>query len=480
MEFQVKPGVNARNTLRDYVKKALRTCMFGTVVCKYLPSNKVEALASDQNINIIIDKDNGLRCGRETKEQLKSDFKTKGRRMFIISVLGEVKFETLLFLFQDGITDASIPLQPRPAGVEHYDRFRVVQDILLPELKKDGFREYGRVTQIPIETNLSKIASGVGGQVFKACIGTHFHDIPEPPTDSIESEYDRDFAIKQFKSSTPADNNHMKRDVDLARWLALNVRHDHITESYGTFEMQLPNESDIAHFLISEFANFSLENYLRDREKKRLEEAWLRTQIRGLAQALALIHGPTAGSIGFHHDIKPANILIFMKKDSNTNKDSNMNKDGGTLKFTDWGCSKITAYYQRGESPKKSRKGHPPYLPPESISENPTSRPHDIWSLGCVFVELLVWFTEDSKGHHDFEEAVSNGGDKGCWFIIGSDGRPTLATILLEKLGHLESRENGKWRALVTIVRKMFIIEPQDRITAENLCNALNDPNNQI
>ena len=136
--------------------------------------------------------------------------------------------------------------------------------------------------------------------------------------------------------------------------------------------------------------------------------SWLLRQLRGLAQALKDIHNlpfleavPAGSSLkaralesrktGYHHDLKPENILYF----------SNPSLENGIFKVADFGSGKINTY-RSGSIDSNSPNGTLTYEPPEAKSEGATSRPYDLWSLGCIFLELLTWAVCDFQSVERF------------------------------------------------------------------------------
>lgn len=109
-------------------------------------------------------------------------------------------------------------------------------------------------------------------------------------------------------------------------------------------------------------------------------------QLVGLADALNTLHNykkhdKDAGSYR-HGDLKPENILRF--------------KDGtrtGSLRITDMGLAKHHFDETGFRGPTTTRYGTPVYEPPEVIlkSTEARSRQYDIWSMGCIILELIVW-----------------------------------------------------------------------------------------
>ncbi|RMJ15145.1 hypothetical protein CDV36_005159 [Fusarium kuroshium] len=114
-------------------------------------------------------------------------------------------------------------------------------------------------------------------------------------------------------------------------------------------------------------------------------------EIKNLSHALERL----AGEGCRHSDLKPQNILLF--PDARTS---------GTLKITDLGISKFHTYATINRWDQTSAQFVTVrYGPPEFDELNPgrvkdyvdgssnqkLSRRFDIWSLGCVFVEFLIW-----------------------------------------------------------------------------------------
>lgn len=46
---------------------------------------------------------------------------------------------------------------------------------------------------------------------------------------------------------------------------------------------------------------------------------------------------------------------------------------------------------------RKASTGDPIYSAPEYVVEGRVSRPKDIWSLGCIFLEVLIWALDPSN-----------------------------------------------------------------------------------
>jgi serine/threonine protein kinase len=117
-------------------------------------------------------------------------------------------------------------------------------------------------------------------------------------------------------------------------------------------------------------------------------------------------------------DLKPSNILIFRE----TGRDGQINN---IWKISDFGMSrmKIRRSQERVEkekdvnswfirraapddpstAPTKNRRAEGTYLPPESVSPEPTMKTHsDVWSLGCVLSVVFMHMEDGSEGVRNY------------------------------------------------------------------------------
>lgn len=103
------------------------------------------------------------------------------------------------------------------------------------------------------------------------------------------------------------------------------------------------------------------------------------TQLVGLASAIKMMHKQNYR----HGDLKPENILVF------TN-DTNV----GVWKIADLGLAKFhqKATHERLVPTSMIGAGTVSYGPPEPTtnSESPRSRLYDIWSMGCMILQLVI------------------------------------------------------------------------------------------
>jgi serine/threonine protein kinase len=482
MTTQVQlPGPQAVSSLRTSIDKALTTRQFDNRISQYLQPSDIDNLASNLNVRNIVESDETI--PRVKKDLLVNDIGRNGRRMFVICLAANITMDYLSIFLLHGATDAEIPFahdkfNDQPQDVrENASVFNEFQYLVPQVLTGGDFAAHYSSAGVPIELpgssqGVEPLGFGVSGAVYKARIDTDYCKIPEITAESDQVGLTREVAIKVYKLGNKVQEIHARREISFADTLATDRPHKHVMKSYAAFTVHTQGQSEDSRYLVSELAQNSLQGLMLNEsissEKMTQGEGWVQQQIRGLAGALKLIHEPQDSRTGVHHDIKPDNILACGK--------------GVTLKFTDWGCASFRASDDTPlSSPKTSARGQFPYLPPEHLdilpAGSPTGRPHDIWALGCVFTEILVWLTEGKDGHGTFAKDVyEKEGEHNCWFV-GQDSTLDLSKVLKDKLDLLEL---GKWRNLVSIIRKMFTIDPQKRITARDLVIALDDPRNQI
>lgn len=136
---------------------------------------------------------------------------------------------------------------------------------------------------------------------------------------------------------------------------------------------------------------------------------WAVKQMVGLTKALEYLHygNESMNAWGRHGDLKPANILWYESEQPSVRAEPSF----GTLVIADLGlatfrrrpslkhCSPRIAILDTGVS--SPSVADPQYAPPETeipLQSQRASRAYDIWSLGCIFLEFLIWMLEGPPG----------------------------------------------------------------------------------
>jgi serine/threonine protein kinase len=175
--------------------------------------------------------------------------------------------------------------------------------------------------------------------------------------------------------------------------------HDHLVTLLATFMFGAKY-----HFLFP-YAHYTLEQYWEsvpkpDRDIETIR--WVAKQCSGIMAAMDTIHDPkhlhnldVVKGYGRHGDIKPDNILWFR---STTDP-------RGILVVSDLGLASFHRDTSRSNIPNKGIPAVPGYRPPEcDIKGGTISRAYDIWTLGCLFLELLTWLLGGRESIHEFSE----------------------------------------------------------------------------
>lgn len=378
-------------------------------------------------------------------------------KVFLIGIYINISVESLInILSSANLNDQALPFdqsrfdnahqagRPQVASAQEITNFIREQSKFFPVMfSKGGFsRKISDGASIPIRgsMNSSEIAEGATGKVFTAQISQ------QPANFSPSSTV----AIKQID-----DFEEAQREIVVLRRLAGTgvMPHTNIAQIYCGFQFHGK------YFLIAERAKGNLVDLMKESSKFNPTRQWLQGQFRDLAAALNVLHGGVRGHVVWHHDIKPANILGFSSK--------------GTvnLKITDW-VSASTNVYTSADSPKSTPVANPRYLAPEADDDQQSSRPHDAWSLGCVFVELLIWEAAGASGRAELLEALDKSED-GYWeYDPHADPAQKLIGYVMKALTELE---DGYWNDTVKIIKGMLEVNPLRRITARHLAKELKD-----
>ena len=219
-------------------------------------------------------------------------------------------------------------------------------------------------------------------------------------------------------------------------------------------------------------------------------------QLFGLADGLSFVHnqgrlesdrsnkllsvpGLSLDKTGYFHDIKPENLLMFVYDEND--------KKTYWIRLSDFSCAKVVdlvasvSGQHRHSWRSMSKSGTPIYRAPETSDTGRTSRPYDLWSLGCVYLELLVWFLDGYGSLVQFREArkglVSPHGreDQGFYFTRdeGEPARYEVRSAVVEKMEDISKRCKGHLKDIADTIPRLLQVNPDRRPTAIELVKLL-------
>ncbi|KAJ9151836.1 Protein kinase byr2 [Pleurostoma richardsiae] len=209
-------------------------------------------------------------------------------------------------------------------------------------------------------------------------------------------------AVKQVETPSPGANGQndsrkksmieaLKREISLLR----DLRHPNIVQYLGC-----GSSSDYLNIFLEYVPGGSVQTMLNSYGA--LPEPLVRSFVRQILTGLSYLHNRDI----IHRDIKGANILVDNK---------------GTIKISDFGISKKleASNILSGANNNKHRpslQGSVFWMAPEVVKQTSYTRKADIWSLGCLVVEMMT-------GTHPFPDCTQL---QAIFKIGGSRAAPTI------------------------------------------------------
>ncbi|CCC11728.1 unnamed protein product [Sordaria macrospora k-hell] len=234
--------------------------------------------------------------------------------------------------------------------------------------------------------------SGAFGDVYRV--------LPSESNIRLAKLKGREMAVKYLKDQYPkGDRARLKQYDDWTREVETHHKikhlgHPHIVEFIAAIER---GEERYLVFLWADQGNLLSfwTNHPSPRISVTLVEAVVR-QIQGLSEALDKLHnynkepGAGAESSVRHGDLKPENIL---SQSTQGRQPSAHEPDIGTLMIADLGLAKLHAVGTNVRDRTSTRATTWRYQPPEveTLKQKGRSRRYDIWSMGCVILEFVIW-----------------------------------------------------------------------------------------
>ncbi|KAI4109377.1 MAG: hypothetical protein L6R37_000534 [Teloschistes peruensis] len=488
---------------------------------EYIPRTDLMRVTSADMIRQIILEDPLEGLGQAGQEVFIQNVLRDGRKLLVMCVYAELPMKCLKAMMDSGHNDSTLKSNPfddkdicHPRHPKCGPRFKnLLRD--QGSFNAAEFPNVGEHKQLHLSTVLPlqyyPRDEGRGG---------FFPESHETSSETEESRFDEDenglkqralcgsgafskvyrdknadFALKVFIDRPLQTGASFAKEVRVLDELRKhsNDSSDHIATHLATWTQ------DGRYYMLFPYAQCNLGQYMRrisfGNPTKR-NTLWFLRQLVGLATALRQIHNlsgaesPAASSInllapavkdlrksGWHHDLRPENILYFRNK----------SYDDGEFYIADFGSGKVHTYRSGPASNNTpSPNGTQTYEPPEFAKEGKTSRPYDMWSMGCVFLELLVWVIFDyrsikafagDRGGRRFPDSQTEFTDDDAFWQMDQSGNISLRKAVTYQLTKLRDTIQRRgliyFEKILDLVQRMLDIDRQTRLQALDLWDTL-------
>ncbi|KAI1125876.1 kinase-like domain-containing protein [Nemania abortiva] len=427
------------------------------------------------------------------------------RKLFaIVVMLGEP--ENILSFIREGIWDEHLPLRRDPTTREwerrdnsdrdkmlrvacfkdemwspsFQDLFEIYQWYFLPpffDMGGVGLRHYPLRHEVPLPfIEDEPHAEGGFGQVRRVKVHRGHHNL---------ASKDLICAVKRLKSTSKDD---FDREVEaLSRFR--DDGNPHLVKLLATY-----HDGKYYHLMFP-LANGDLRDHWRlyPSPKQSYEKTlWIAEQCFGIAEALRKIrndefsNASNRGLIemymkGRHGDVKPENILLFPSSNDNANT---VDHSQGVLALSDFGHTR----FHRDPSANQKRP-HTfavswMYRAPEYDLGGEISPAWDIWSLGCVYLEFIVWYLQGWEALSAFlmqcgYGLATDGEHEGYfyrrrWSILG----PSRKGAVIRRIEQLQNHPNCTrfvYDLLQLINQGMICIRPKKRMDCADVAKRMKE-----
>ncbi|EWZ85482.1 hypothetical protein NW765_007096 [Fusarium oxysporum] len=411
---------------------------------EFLPLSEISARVTEDNIKSEVP----IRKRCFSNRSLPRTILKQARKIFSILVLIQEAQAIVDLVCRDNITDEDLPLTrqsmsgddqnvlisaktgkafpsfslwPREARVRDFLNFQwLVQAPVLNALGQHISLD--TKCPLPLIDCVMKCKSGPNSVLHKCKIhGAHqsiFKNDPEPYV-----------ALKEVNNDEAFEKE--KTNLELIQ----SLKHEHLIKLIATCQ-----KGSICYFIFPWADGGDLRDFWKANDTiPRSQElvVWSLRQILGIVSAIKALHGKNTR----HGDIKPQNILHFLKAHDDAAMDSR-----GRLILADVGVSKIhREITSMRQDPTNCQQSTVTYEAPEAQSDQregkPRGRRYDMWSLGCMFLEFTVWLVFDYSTVRSFRKSRRTRDDPkdafGSFFVQTSDNLIQIHSAVIEAIGHL-------------------------------------------
>ncbi|KAH8667345.1 kinase domain-containing protein [Tricladium varicosporioides] len=402
---------------------------------QYIPLDVMNKIITKKSIQAELER-KGRNCMSLSGCLADKVVKKNAKKLFAILVCLSKACDIKEFL-NDGFTDEDLPI------IEDEDEFRSAIDtkkkFLIPEDWEDQTIDLFLVKQwmvlapvfntsgthiilhedcpLPF-SKLEEILHSKHNVVYRAEVNPSHQEGFEADAPKLQ------VALKEFKY-----REDFVQERDNLQKIRRLEKHKHITQNLATFE-----QGDKCYIVFPFAEGGDLDNFWEsENSKSRTPELalWSLQQMLGLAEALQALHKEIGEESNCRHgDLKPGNILHFLTDEQRE----------GILKISDFGVSRIhnSETIQRIGKPTECRATTPSYEAPEASPilkvGNGRSRRYDVWSLGCIYLEFVIWLVQDWDAIQTFTTARVSDWKREALFYQITDGTAHVHPVVIQRI----------------------------------------------
>ncbi|KAK4443014.1 HET-domain-containing protein [Podospora aff. communis PSN243] len=444
MDFDDLEQEAANPSLSEELDSALARSAFDNVY--FLPEGLVDELLNKENVRAELGCPSDKRKVEETAlsfifgedENANGD---RAKKLFVIALMAGIPADNLKLarvmgrFLNANIRDGSLPIKDTVGNSAFYDpkgsllapwsgimirNFIEKQwTVIAPVFTDQNLRhKLDEGCVLPIVEKVGGLEEGAFGEVMQVAIHERHNLNPILKHDGTRAHV----ALKIIKSAVYQKTTDPDKLEDLKReWerevrahIAMRkIRHDNIIEFMAAVE-----RGHERYLLFRWAEGGNLRNFWEAHPRPALSRSFVKDvvdQIYGLADALDVLHSGRYGGDSYRHgDLKPENILCVTRTASGPSE-----VHVPILKIADMGLAKHHKVATSLRPATSMRYTTTRYEPPEVVFKLNLgrSRRYDMWSLGCVILEKIIWLL---FGHDSLQEfnskIVDQDGDPSHWF----------------------------------------------------------------
>ncbi|KAF2007560.1 hypothetical protein P154DRAFT_517239 [Amniculicola lignicola CBS 123094] len=276
-------------------------------------------------------------------------------------------------------------LRKTPILREFAEEFYKMQWALPQSLTAHGLPEFGKDFIFPFASPRKFLGGGSYGEVCEVTIPAEYLEMLQPG----------DSTVIAYKRVRRVGGGNRKWNTAKREALVLQARRDdNITPLLASFVAGYENATgprtiDECLYLISPRAYMDMKAWLTEKpdyisryfaDENRFQRHICEDAMLGLISGLTHIHRELDGKVGYHGDIKPGNLLLFVGQGQ-----------PWTWRICDFGAANLKS---ADDTKTIDMITTPEWAPSELTSDKNKmrgethGRPHDIFSMGCVFLCL--------------------------------------------------------------------------------------------